>query len=271
MNTIEDYLTYLESQGHGVTARQIRSLLEAERASYRLSVDETLQASAERDEALAFLRRTAMGGSIVSSAAMTPTQIAIARAGDRMLVMSDGCGFVYVPGATSVPRVVRNLEPHLPAEDWSKHSPVEPAPATTAEAPPLRMTAAEFQADPAAAMRAAEHGTVEVIDGNGERIGSLSVPSDDVPPRVTAEDWEKLRAMLAEAQAVGENLDAVRSRFGLETPTPADAFAAIRARHDAVEQRREWTSTVVTSDGERAHLDRGELLDIVCKVIGGER
>ena len=53
----------------------------------------------ERDEARAFLRRTAMtGGSIVSSAAMTATQIAIARAADRMLVMPDGYGFVYVPG-----------------------------------------------------------------------------------------------------------------------------------------------------------------------------
>jgi hypothetical protein len=28
---------------------------------------------------------------------MTPTQIAVAMAADRMLVMSDGCGFVYVP------------------------------------------------------------------------------------------------------------------------------------------------------------------------------
>lgn len=51
------------------------------------------------EEARAFLRRTAMtGGSIVSSAAMTATQIAIARAADRMLVMPDGYGFVYVPG-----------------------------------------------------------------------------------------------------------------------------------------------------------------------------
>lgn len=38
------------------------------------------------------------GGSIVSSSAMTPTQIAIARAADRMLVMPDGYGFAYVPG-----------------------------------------------------------------------------------------------------------------------------------------------------------------------------
>lgn len=53
----------------------------------------------ERDEAWAFLRRTAMtGGSIVSSAAMTAQQIAIARAADRMLVTPDGYGFVYVPG-----------------------------------------------------------------------------------------------------------------------------------------------------------------------------
>lgn len=51
------------------------------------------------EEARAFLRQTAMaGGSIVSSASMTPRQIAIARAADRMLVMPDGYGFVYVPG-----------------------------------------------------------------------------------------------------------------------------------------------------------------------------
>ena len=53
----------------------------------------------QRDEAWAFLRRTAMtGGSIVSSAAMTARQIAIARAADRMLVTPDGYGFLYVPG-----------------------------------------------------------------------------------------------------------------------------------------------------------------------------
>lgn len=53
----------------------------------------------ELEEARAFLRRTAMsGGSIVSSAAMTVTQIAIARAADRLLVTPDGYGFVYVPG-----------------------------------------------------------------------------------------------------------------------------------------------------------------------------
>lgn len=48
-------------------------------------------------EALAFLRRTAMGGSIVSSATMTPAQIAAARAADRMFVTPEGYGFVYVP------------------------------------------------------------------------------------------------------------------------------------------------------------------------------
>jgi len=53
----------------------------------------------QRDEAWAFLRRTAIaGGSIVSSAAMTSQQLAIARAAGRMLVMPDGYGFVYVPG-----------------------------------------------------------------------------------------------------------------------------------------------------------------------------
>lgn len=52
----------------------------------------------ERDEARAFLRRIAMtGGSIVSSASMTAQEIAIARAGNRMFVMPDGYGFVYVP------------------------------------------------------------------------------------------------------------------------------------------------------------------------------
>ena len=52
----------------------------------------------ERNQAWAFLRRTAMaGGSIVSSAAMTAQQIDIARAAGRMCVMPDGYGFVYVP------------------------------------------------------------------------------------------------------------------------------------------------------------------------------
>lgn len=56
------------------------------------------KAERERDEAIAFLRRTAMGrGAIVSSANMTPTQIAVARAAGRMLVTHDGCGYVYVP------------------------------------------------------------------------------------------------------------------------------------------------------------------------------
>lgn len=52
----------------------------------------------ELEEIRAFVRRTALGGSIVSSAAMTPAQIAIARAADRMLVTPDGYGYVYVPG-----------------------------------------------------------------------------------------------------------------------------------------------------------------------------
>lgn len=62
-------------------------------------VDALRVAIRERDESQAFFRRTAMtGGSIVSSVAMTETQIAIARAADRMIVTTDGYGFVYVPG-----------------------------------------------------------------------------------------------------------------------------------------------------------------------------
>lgn len=57
-----------------------------------------LEWKSEAERLRSFLRRTATGGSIVSSSAMTPTQIAIARAADRMLVMPDGLGFVYVPG-----------------------------------------------------------------------------------------------------------------------------------------------------------------------------
>lgn len=52
----------------------------------------------ERDEVLLFIRRVVHGGSIVSTAGMTPTQIAIARSAGRMLVTPDGFGFVYVPG-----------------------------------------------------------------------------------------------------------------------------------------------------------------------------
>jgi len=58
-----------------------------------------LEWKAEAERLRSFLLRTATaGGSIVSSAAMTSTQIAIARSADRMLVTSDGYGFVYVPG-----------------------------------------------------------------------------------------------------------------------------------------------------------------------------
>ena len=68
VNTIEGYLTYLESQGHGVTARQIRALLEAERAKVaklerdrdaRIAMDRII--IRERDEARAE-RRVAHAG-----------------------------------------------------------------------------------------------------------------------------------------------------------------------------------------------------------------
>jgi hypothetical protein len=66
--------------------------------------DETIaRLMRERDEARSFLVRTAQGGTVVSSAAMTPMQIAIARAAERMLVMPDGLRFVYVPGPLAGP------------------------------------------------------------------------------------------------------------------------------------------------------------------------
>lgn len=45
----------------------------------------------------ALVRRLREGGVIKSSAAFTPTEIAIARANDRMVVDDDGFGYVYVP------------------------------------------------------------------------------------------------------------------------------------------------------------------------------
>jgi hypothetical protein len=65
----------------------------------REAVEIALEWKSEIERLRSFLRRTATaGGTIVSSATMTPTQIAIARAANRMLVMPDGYGFVYVPG-----------------------------------------------------------------------------------------------------------------------------------------------------------------------------
>jgi len=65
----------------------------------REAVKIALEWKAEVERMQFFLMRTATaGGSIVSSAAMTPTQIAIARAANRMLVTPDGHGFIYVPG-----------------------------------------------------------------------------------------------------------------------------------------------------------------------------
>ena len=52
----------------------------------------------EATELLRFMMRLADGGTIVSSAALTPWRIALARAADRMFVTPDGYGFVYVPG-----------------------------------------------------------------------------------------------------------------------------------------------------------------------------
>ena len=37
----------------------------------------------------------------------------------------------------------------------------------------------------------------------------------------------------------------------------------IRARHDATEDRRRWACTVPKDDGEKAHLDRGELIGMI--------
>lgn len=65
-------------------------------------IEQRDKAERERDEATAFLRRTAMGrGAIVSSANMMPTQIAVAHAAGRVLVTPDGCGYVYVPETMS--------------------------------------------------------------------------------------------------------------------------------------------------------------------------
>ncbi len=47
-----------------------------------------------------FLRRLEQGGTIVSTAALTPEEIALARTSDRLLVLADGLGFVYLPSAT---------------------------------------------------------------------------------------------------------------------------------------------------------------------------
>lgn len=61
--------------------------------------DDLLAAYSRATDALNFLRRVAEGGYIVSSAALTPEQIAYARAGDRMFVTEDGRGYVYnAPG-----------------------------------------------------------------------------------------------------------------------------------------------------------------------------
>lgn len=126
MNTIDDFLTYLESQGHGVTVRQIRALVEADRAETRKMVEQIADEAHNRKLEL-----------------------------DMWLY--------------------RNSSGTRPDDSGT----------------PRRMTAAEFKADP---------------------------------------------------------------------------IAAIRARHDAVEQRREWTSTVVTSDGAQAHADRGELLEALAAI-----
>lgn len=50
-----------------------------------------------------FLRRVAAGGSIVSTAALSPEQIEEAREAGRLLVLSDGLGFAYLPDTPTTP------------------------------------------------------------------------------------------------------------------------------------------------------------------------
>lgn len=57
-------------------------------------------AESETQRVEPFLRRLEHGGTIVSTAALTPEEIALARTSDRLLVLADGLGFVYLPSAT---------------------------------------------------------------------------------------------------------------------------------------------------------------------------
>jgi len=61
-------------------------------------LDAAKRVVAERDQAELFLEHVTSGGTIIATAALTPTQIAIARAADRMHVSQRGFGYVYVPG-----------------------------------------------------------------------------------------------------------------------------------------------------------------------------
>lgn len=49
-----------------------------------------------------FLRRAALGGTIVSSNSLSSRAIAVARAADRLFVDDDGYGYVYRPGPRDV-------------------------------------------------------------------------------------------------------------------------------------------------------------------------
>lgn len=51
----------------------------------------------EENQIESFLRRVSMGGRIVSTACMDQLEIAVARDQGRILVLPDGCGFVWVP------------------------------------------------------------------------------------------------------------------------------------------------------------------------------
>lgn len=105
---------------------------------------------AERDARIAtleaFVRRVASGGTIVSSNALTPTQIVIARAADRMHIDDDGLGYVYVPGPLAFRGSIADMdEDELRAVISSQSTAIYD----------LRIELEEAQADEATAMIAA--------------------------------------------------------------------------------------------------------------------
>lgn len=72
-------------------------------------------AESETQRVEPFLRRLEHGGTIVSTADLTPEEVALARAADRLLVLADGLGFVYLPGPVADPAMLRMMRAFLVA------------------------------------------------------------------------------------------------------------------------------------------------------------
>lgn len=128
-------------QAAGLTPEAITRIDVAQLHTLEADADSRLDArAAEHDRAVhveltvrqspaGLVRMLAHGGRIVSTSELTPTDIAIARANDRMWVDANGYGYVYLPSNARAAEHDRGIPPSDRTPDRRATVPVAPRPA----------------------------------------------------------------------------------------------------------------------------------------------